>query len=39
MMLKLAGKLLAGSFQFFASLYVKTPCLSNRMSSLVEKEL
>ena len=37
MILKLAGKLLASSFQFFASLYVNTPCFSNPMSSLVEK--
>ena len=37
MILKLAGKLLASSFQFFASLYVNTPCFSNPISSLVEK--
>ena len=39
MILKLAGKLLASSFQFFASSYVNTPCFSNPMSSLFEKEL
>ena len=37
MILKLAAKLLASSFQYFASLYVNTPFLSNPMSYLVEK--
>ena len=37
MILKLAAMLSASSFQFFVSLYVNTPFLSNPVSYLVEK--